>query len=223
MDGASTEASTQPDVSSSLVRWFGRSPPAWLVVIAALLSADFVYIRSAPYPCSRATPFVTCVVWPVLVVVGADYIIRVIACATRRTFAWRCWKWYVPPVVASLVILSLATDFFLRWRFERSRLAFESAAEQLLQGKATTVVSVEQMHRGDGWPQFDNYRQRIGSYDVDQVAVFPNEGVVCFMTGGFFRAGWGFLYESKGGFPQIRDFLTRPLSPHWSKFCFDKP
>ena len=79
------------------------------------------------------------------------------------------------------------------------------------------------MHQGVWCAEFAYYDRSVGSFRVHSVSVFPRDGVVYFLTGGFFREGWGFMYDPQGHNPEIPFLETRPICPGWSVFDFAKP
>lgn len=205
--------------------WFSNPPPLWLLLLTAVFSVMVVYSHSFPLGLRYPNPLGACSVWPVcLVIIAADYCARLVRLIARRRRKTQVWRWLCTPVLITTAFSARATDWPLLVRFERSLPAFEVAATQLLRGPVTASESLEDMREGMGFPVFVPYRQRIGSYDIKSVSVFPQERVVFFMTGGFFRGGWGFVYDPLGRDPEVRDICCiRRLAPGWSAFSFAKP
>ena len=61
----------------------------------------------------------------------------------------------------------------------------------------------------------------MGDYHVREVAVFPDEHAVFLTTGGFFRSGWGFLYDPDGHVARVPMELSA-LGDGWFTFAYAK-
>ena len=70
------------------------------------------------------------------------------------------------------------------------------------------------------YPWHVEYDTLLGTYIVHRVSVHPDKQLVFFMTGGFFRSDWGFLYNPSG-----RDdwFVREELAPGWYVYQFSRP
>lgn len=210
-------------------RWFGGPPRVWQILLMAALCGFVVYATSFPRGLSQLPISVAglllrpCCVWPGgIILLGLDYVIRTAACAGTSRFSARDWRWYMAGALLVATIAAWRTEPLLRWRFSANRPALERTVVTLLQ--TTPTASGGEGDEGVNWPfcRFDWYRgEPVGDYNVTEVAVFQEERVVYLTTGGFFRAGWGFLYDpdAKVNTSYIR---LSPLGDGWYVFAYAK-
>ncbi|MEK6643186.1 MAG: hypothetical protein AABZ08_04700 [Planctomycetota bacterium] len=199
-------------------------PPSLLYLSGTTLFCAWIaYVHSTPYGASSAPNMDACFTWSTFFVLLGYYLFRLIRSAIRHNRRGSAWRWIAPPLLLALALWARETNWLLEYRFEQDRTAFEAIARTLLSGKPSAKVSLEEMERGHGFPEFEPYGKSIGSFDVPNVSVFPAERVVYFLTGGFFRSGWGFVYNPSGQFTEVRDIDTCSLDEAWETFYFDKP
>ncbi|MFH1747526.1 MAG: hypothetical protein ABIG44_10830 [Planctomycetota bacterium] len=192
--------------SSTAQRWLARPPRLWQITALVIICAFVAHARSFPGGLKQllftgSIPwlfFGLCVIWPGgILLLGGDYIARMIACVHNRCFRARDWRWYVAGLLIIATIVAWQTDGLLRWRFSANRAALEGTAARLLQS-ATLAPAFEDCDLEWPYAAFQLYGQQVGDYHVREVAVFPDERAVFLDTGGFFRSGWGFLYDPDG-------------------------
>jgi hypothetical protein len=201
---------------------FCRPPLVWMTLLAAGLTGWSLYLRSAPVAVIAWPP--VCFGVPLALFVVADYCIRLVRCAARRTLHPRNWRWYGLPLLIVFGVSGWQTKWPLRVGFELSRPAFERAATELL----ARVPSTQPYANTGCLEQRYPYRMRLGGYQVEFVHVFPDERLVFFVTGGFFRASWGFVYDpdgkaSAGSETQPHNWETHPLVSSWATFVEARP
>ena len=191
---------------TALGRWLTQPPRVWHIAALGVICAITAYASSFPGGLrsllfTGSIPwflFATCAIWPGgFALLGIDYVAQAAVCASTRRFHAHDWRWYVAAVLIIATIAAWRTDRLLRWRFSRNRATLEATVVRLL--KVPTSVPADGAC-GVQWPYaaFRPYGARVGNYQVRQVAVFPDERAVFLMTGGFFRSGWGFLYDLDG-------------------------
>ncbi len=80
------------------------------------------------------------------------------------------------------------------------------------------------MCKGDGFRHFKYYGKKVGNDAIECVSVFPQERIVYFQTGSSFRSAWGFVYDSDGRNPEVRNICcTASMAPGWSVFYHAMP
>jgi hypothetical protein len=207
---ASAAARPAPSwLADALRRWWLGPPRVWQIILLAFIFGFFAYTASFPGGSLSTVSWYSsvfgyslvglcagsCLFWPGgLVLLGLDYLIRLILGMVKRQVRAKELRWYLPPLLILATSWTGNTDRLLRWRFEMNRQALNAEATRLLQSAATAPADP----RNDvQWP-FSAVQPtdgRVGDYDLIETAVFPNESVVYLTTGGFFRAGWGFVYD----------------------------
>ena len=219
-DNALLNLSASPTIRTPK-RWFA-SPPGYVHISAVVaIVLLLVYLKSLPGGFLNVFFKVPCLLllaWPCgALLILVDYFARVLVCLYRRTLSPRQWRWYITPICLLIVIHAWRTEWPLHWRWEKSLSAFEQAAQTLITGPGTAPA--------DHDPSFfitflEEYDKQLGTYRVVRVSVHPDEKLVFFMTGGFFRADWGFLYN-----PTNRKdwFVGAELSPGWYTYEFSRP
>lgn len=209
--------------------WFAGPPRVWQIVLMAALCWFVLYATSFPRGLSQHPASIlgillrSCFIWPGgVILLGLDYIIRAVVCTATGRLKPRDWRWYVAGALLAATIAAWKTEPLLRWRFAVNRPALEQAVATLLQTARTAKGGEDD--NDVNWPfsRFDWYRgEPLSDYNVIEVAVFPEERVVYLTTGGFFRAGWGFLYDpdTKVNTSYIR---LSPLGHGWYMFAYAK-
>lgn len=223
-------ATSKKNIIRSFFTWKAQPPSIVHLVYASAISFTIVYAKSLPDGLSNlvfgllpinfclSIPIALLLIWPggaLLILV--DYLARVIVCLSRRTWSPRQWRWYVTPVCLLIVIHAWRTEWPLHWRWEHSRPAFEQAAQILIAGPST--VPVELQYPDFLYPYHTSYDRRLGSFRVRNVSVHPDEKLVFFMTGCFFRADWGFLYNPTN---RKDSFVGEELSPGWYTYMYSR-
>lgn len=212
-------------------RWFGGPPRVWQIVLMGLACGFVIYATSFPCGLADLRPVATiagflawtCLFWPGgIILLGIDYVIRTTVCAASQRFNARDWRWYLAGAFLVGTLVAWKTEPLQRWRFSANRPALERTVATLLQ--TTSATGGQEGDDDVNWPfsRFDWYRGGlIGDYSVREVAVFPEARVVYLSTGGFFRAGWGFLYDPDG---RVNTSYIRlsPLGNGWSVFAYSK-
>ncbi len=213
----------------SLKAWVSRPPRLRAVLALACISGVVVYAVSRPAGLlelliSDSWAWIILAVvllWPGgVILVSIDYLAHFIGCAIQRRIRARCWRWYPAPLLVLLAVTAWRSQWPLQLRFNVGHRAFEAAAAELLAGPATAHENTsDEIQHDVSYPMFRDYGKRVGTYHIASVAVFPDEKVVYLLTGGFFRAGWGFVYNPNR---HTLYMYERPLAPGWSEFAFDR-
>lgn len=206
--------------------WFRAPPRIWTLLIMVVVVGLLSYVRSFP-PGMVAQPEMAYLLVPVGLLLLGDFLIRIGQAFARRDLGARRWRWYAALLLWALILWVWRSDWPLRIRFERSRAVFQAAAAELLQtGEALRPPTGRGLR-----PTFTHYHRRLGTYRISMVCVVPEQRVVYFVTGGFFRSGWGFVYNPDG---QPLDFnvkrnpdddwvTVRPFTEGWMTFMWATP
>jgi hypothetical protein len=202
---------------------FGSPPPLVLTVLAALIAGYALWLRSDAFP--NVFGGLPCLAIVAAACLFVDYLIRVVRSLLRRTLRWRDGRWYIAPLLALVVVSGWTTWWPLRLRFQVSRPAFERAAADWLAKTPATQPYAETWCLNLRWDQ--NIRTDAGAYRDVELAVFKDERIVFFVTGGFFRAIWGFVYDPDDRALETaedagHDWVTRPLDGHWKTFLEER-
>ncbi len=208
-----------PDRPSS--RLWRSPPPVWIISLSLLLSGFVVYGESTPAGAGRVMVGrqfsllgACCVAWPVAwIAIVVDHLARLLGMIESRRLNWRSWRWYVTPLCLVIAAHAALSDWPLEVRFERSRAEFERVALELIAAEPPTT----QPENADlaFWvvgPRIRAYSHTVGSFRVGDVAVFPEERVVFFFTGGFLFSGWGVCYNPAG---HEIPWAGRSIAPGW--------
>ncbi len=201
--------------------WFVAAPQPLLIGFAALLTTYAFWLRSSPV--AMIVGLVPCIAMPAAVWVVFDYGIRVTRCALRGTLTWRNWRWYAIPALVVIGVSGWYTRWPLYARFTADRGAFERTAQRWLAQSPPTRPYADTTYLELYVPQ--NPRGRVGSFTNVEGIVFKDERVVFFVTGGFFREFWGFVYDPDNHVvePSGQEWQTRPLSKNWKTFVVWRP
>jgi hypothetical protein len=207
---------------------FTCSPRAWRIVFLGPFCAWLAYSRSYPFGPAQfmlkgglpAVLLGACVIYPCFFLIGIDYLVRAVVCLVTRRFNARDARWYVVGLLIVGAIVMGTTDRLVCLRFSENRSALEATAATLLQETPARPTD-EGCGAQRPYCAFEPYDKQLGDYHVIQAAVFRDERVVYLMTGGWFRSGWGFLYDPDGnvGDSEIR---SSPIGDGWSLFSFAK-
>jgi hypothetical protein len=119
-----------------------------------------------------------------------------------------------------MTVLGWRTDWLLRWRFSANQRALEALVATHFQALASAPAEEEFVPQ---WPYgaFNWTQSQAGDYRVLATAVFPKEHVLYIQTGGFFRSGWGFLYDPNGHVTNSPMHLSA-LRDGWCTFFYAK-
>lgn len=217
----------RPSLSRRLKQHFSTLPPLWKFVLVGLLGADIAYSKSHPFGFPRL-PLIgyefgllgVCIVTPCFWLFAADYAARSLVCLIRHRLCLRDVRSLAMLFIIATIVASLS-DRPLRWRFSANRATLDSTVATLLQSASSNqVLEAEDLDCPDS--KFTWYGRQVGEYQVYFVGVFPGERVVYLETGGFFRSGWGFLYDPDRHINGPMIDLT-PLEDGWLIFYYAKP
>ena len=224
--GVERPRSVEPGPASRRHAVFSSAPPLWHIGAVVLICSMVVYAYSLPF--GMNTLYVAhfplsllslCFIWPGgVAIIAIDYLLRLAVCASHRTSSWRTWRWYVTPICMAVAVHAWQTHWPLHVRWVRSQTEFEREGPALLAGPPTTPA--EWAVSDFVIPWLVDYKRRVGSYFVRSISVHPDEGLVFFATGAFFRGDWGVLYD-----PQAREdwYVGEELSPGWYTYMYSRP
>ncbi|MEW6250998.1 MAG: hypothetical protein AB1716_10155 [Planctomycetota bacterium] len=200
-------------------------PPSLVLIGAAALLAGYaLWLRSTPVAMVVG-------VWPCIGIAAGiwillDYSVRLVRCAIRRTLRPGLWRWVPMPLLLIVGVSGWHTRWPLYLRFELDRPAFEATAERWLAQAPATQPYVATSYLELHVPQ--NPRGPVGSFSDVEGIVFKDERIVFFVTDGFFRAFWGFVYDPDGRALSApaetgQEWQTRPFVRNWKTFLVSRP
>lgn len=191
-----------------------------LAIVASLWIADK---RSSPEIFAPVPTPVGSLAKGTGIIVLIDFLIRLLRTAfTRRWHILMNWRCFVHTSIVIFLVWAMNTDKLFRIRFEQSFEELDSFAKRIAAEPTNYPNTIAEYVNESVFPDFEPIHATVGRYYVQATCRFTNERIVFIQTDGFFRSGYGFLYNPDRHQSSREEIESVPVRDDWYVFWYSK-